>query len=242
MKKLHLILFFFSMISLGQNAPIELKIDSITTLDSIPEERNFMINYHIENLTNKEVSFFMNPKELIPDSRASLSRKISYKVYENNNYLDIGNLFVDLRSREFDKAFSNAKTAEEKNQLMSKFMNKEFLIDHNDSLKNLSKDNLAFFEKIKSNSLMNTIFTLKPNEKKSFSKKLIWNKKRYIKIDDNEYYIDENTPHFMELSINLMKEEYQNQLEPKDYEKIINNPNFIKGGFTSNKMEINFKE
>jgi len=242
MKKLYYLLFFFSVISLGQNAPIELKIDSITTLDSIPEERHFMITYHIENLTNKEVSFFMNPKELIPNSRASLSRKISYKVYENNNYLDIGNLFVDLRSREFDKSFSNAKTAEEKNQIMNKFLNKEVMIDSNDSLKNLSKDKLAFFEKIKANALMNTIFTLKSNEKKSFSKKLIWNKKRYIKIDDNEYYIDENTPHFIELSMNLMKEEYQNQLEPEDYEKIQKNQNFIKGWFTSNKMEINFKE
>ena len=65
--------FLFVLISfttLAQNSAIKIEIDSITSLDSIPTERKFTINYHIENLTDNDVSFFLNPNKLIPNSTA----------------------------------------------------------------------------------------------------------------------------------------------------------------------------
>ena len=60
MKKALLFFVFFYCNCFGQNPPIAIRIDAITSLDSIPNERKFTINYSIENLTNKEVSFFLN--------------------------------------------------------------------------------------------------------------------------------------------------------------------------------------
>jgi len=86
------------------------------------------------------------------------------------------------------------------------------------------------------------IITLKPKQKIAYTKNLIWDKKRYLKFDENEFYLDEKTPHYFELTINLMKEQFKDLLEPEEFQTIMNNPNFIKGWFISNKMEINFKE
>ena len=54
MKIISIVFFLYVTSIFGQNQQIELKIDSIASLDSIPTERKFTINYHIENLTDKE--------------------------------------------------------------------------------------------------------------------------------------------------------------------------------------------
>ena len=76
---------------------------------------------------------------------------------------------------------------------------------------------------------------------KSYTKKLLWDKTRYYKLDDNEFYLDEKSNHFLEISITLLKEEYQKTVSKEMFETITKNKNFIKGSFVSNKHLINFQ-
>jgi len=223
MKNVLLFFFIYCFNCFGQNPSIALRIDAITSFDSIPQERKFTINYHIENLTEKEVSFFLNPNSFIPNSRASMSRACFYKIYQNLEVMEMDNIFID-RKAEFVKAeFEKAKTDEEKKAFFKKYIE----IDIDAPTENL---------------ILKEVLTLNPHEKKLFSKTLLWNKKRYFKIDDIEHYIDEVIPHYFELSIHLIKDEAKGELSDQEFQKIMNNKLFIKGWYTSNKVEINFKE
>ena len=235
--------FLFVLISfttLAQNSAIKIEIDSITSLDSIPTERKFTINYHIENLTDNEVSFFLNPNSLVSNSRASMSRFVSYKIYQNKESIDIENIFGRRKNVLFLENLKNAKTEEEKRILIENHL-KELKIDVASDIKNAKEDNNYFWKKENQN-LLSDIIILNPKQKKIFSKTLFWDKKRYRKIDDIEYYLDEMITHYFELSINLMKQEYKDKLSDDDYQQIMSNPNFIKGWYTSNRIEINFKK
>jgi hypothetical protein len=237
----NILLFFFLYCNcFGQNPPIAIRIDTITSLDSIPSERKFAINYTIENLTDNEVSFFLNPNALISNSRASMSRFVSYKIYQDKEAIDIDNIFGNRKSERFEEDLKNAKTEEEKKIVIEKHL-KEMNIDVASDLKKAKEDE-NYFWKRQNKDLLEDRITLNPNQKKSFTKTFSWDKKRYFKIDEVEYYIDEKIPHYFELSINLMKEEFKDKLSTEEFDKIQNDKSFIKGWFTSNKMEINFKE
>ena len=231
----YFLLFFFT---LSVSAQIELKIDSISSLDSITSERKFTINYHIENLTDKEVSFILYPKTLTDFNSGSMARTIFYKIYQNKELLDFENIFINKKMKVFRNAQEKAKTQEEKDLILKKFLKDEMKIDM-DSIKKKNEKELLIWQK---KELLNSNITLKPKERISYSKNLIWDKKRYFKIENNEFYIDEEKPHYIELTINLRKEDLKEELDTKEFQDIMNNPNFIKGWFTSNKVEINFKE
>ena len=84
--------FLFVLISFttfAQNSAIKIEIDSITSSDSIPTERKFTINYQIENLTDNDISFFLNPTVLTPNSRASMSKNVIYHPYQVFHHTDI---------------------------------------------------------------------------------------------------------------------------------------------------------
>ena len=91
------------------------------------------------------------------------------------------------------------------------------------------------------NLLQNSVF-LKPNETQNFTIQTNWNKKRYFKMDDNEYYLNENDKFEIEILLYLDKSNRKNSLSPEEFSKIISDENFLQGTFTSNKMEVNFKE
>lgn len=217
-----ILLFFFYCNCFAQNPPIAIMIDSITSFDSIPEERKFTIHYSIENLTDKEVSFFLNPNSFISNSRASMSRTISYKIFQNQEVMEMDNIFINKRAKFIWDEFEKAKTDEEKKVFFKKHMETDL---------DVSKEDL----------ILKDLLILKPNEKRLFSKTLLWDKKRYFKIDDIEYYLDEIIPHYFELSINLMREEFKDKLSAEEFQKIMTDKSFVKGWFTSNKVEINFK-
>ncbi len=235
MRKLYYLLFF---ISCSVSAQIELKIDHISFLDSIPTERKFTINYHIENLTDKEVSFFLYPKTLTPNLRASQSKTIIYKIYEETDLLDIEDVFNNKKREAFIKKLEEAKTQKEKDSLLSIFFKKEMNMDYQAMINKDEKELLKHEKEL----VLNSIISLKPKEKILYTKTLNWDKTRYYKILDNEYYINEDKPHFIELSINLDKVGYNYNLESEEFEKITSQMNFVQGTFTSKKMEINFKE
>ena len=84
--------------------------------------------------------------------------------------------------------------------------------------------------------------TLQPKEIKSYIIKTNWNKKRYYNQDDIEYYLDEKDTFDFELVLDLKKTLFEHELSTTEYNVIKNNPNFIQGIYTSNKMRINFGE
>ena len=238
MKIISIVFFLYVTSIFGQNQQIELKIDSIASLDSIPTERKFTINYHIENLTDKEVSLFLYPKNLTPNLRASQSKTVNYKIYQENELLDIEDVFKNKKIATFFKKLEEAKTQKEKDSLLTIFLKKEMNMDYQTMIPKDEKELLKHEKEL----VLNSIISLKPKEKILYTKTLNWDKTRYYKIVDNEYYINEDKPHFIELSINLDKVGSNYNLEPEEFEKITDKMNFIQGTFTSNKMEINFKE
>jgi hypothetical protein len=90
--------------------------------------------------------------------------------------------------------------------------------------------------------LLQSIVYLKPNETKNFQIITFWDKQRYFKIDENEYYLDENEKYEFELSLYLDKLNRKEKLTEEEFTKIKNDENFIEGRFSSNKMKINFGE
>jgi hypothetical protein len=90
--------------------------------------------------------------------------------------------------------------------------------------------------------LLQSLVYLKPNETKNFQIITFWDKQRYFKIDENEYYLDENEKYEFELSLYLDKLNRKEKLTEEEFTKIKNDENFIEGRFSSNKMKINFGE
>lgn len=244
MKYTMLLFLFCCFISFGQKPPIEIKIDTITSSDSIPDERIFTVNYHIENLTDSEISFFLNPNGMTPNARASMSKNVNFKLFQNEEIIDIDDIFTTKASKLYEEGMRNAKTEDEKNAIMTKFFEDNLKINL-DSI-NIEAEKHQFDENYdkqeKQKWFSESTIKLKPKEIKHYSHQLEWFKNRYFKIDAIEYYLDEKTPHYFEISINLMKAEFKNQLTEEDFQTIMNNKNFIKEWFTSNKVEINFKE
>jgi hypothetical protein len=158
-------------------------------------------------------------------------------ILENEKQVHQNVLQNNIRFIKYKSNFENAISEADKKAITEEF------------LKSFSKDSTARkaqrermlkindFEYVKS-----SITTLKPNEVRDFTETYYWNKIRYYKQDDLEYYIDENTPYFLELSMNIPKDEFQYFFSDVEFKKIKENPNFIDGIIRSNQVELNFKE
>ena len=226
-----LVFLFLSNLTIGQVIPLRLKIDAINYNDSI-NKRTFIINYNIENLTNKELTYFLNPTDFISNTRASLSTKIAYKIYQDNDLINVDDIIND----ENNTKLKGAKSDKELSLLMNKFLiTNGIYFDNNNPIDSLT------LSKLKAEKLFSSMQTIGPNETKSYTKKLFWDKTRYYKLDDNEFYLDEKSNHFLEISITLLKEEYQKTVSKEMFETITKNKNFIKGSFVSNRHLINFQ-
>jgi hypothetical protein len=218
-----ILILLYSAFLFGQK-PVELKIESITSVDENQEERMFTINYSITNKTDKTINFILKPEDLIPISGGSMRPNPYYKIYENNSSIDVSGVFTGKKRV---KHFKNeAEMSKHRDSIMNAITNKPF--------ETLQRELIEMYQK-------NTQ-VLNPNETKQFTTELNWNKNRYFKNDVMEYYIDEKEPHFYELHINLMKEELLSKFSEEEKNEILKDKNFIKGWFTSNKVEINFRE
>ena len=219
-----LILFFFSIFSFAQNTALEIKIDSITSVDSVKKERKFKINYHIENRTNNSISFILNPNSIRSNATSSLSYTPAYRLYQEDEVINADNIFNTKKAKEsIDKILKDLKFK-----------------------KGRSKDDLLNEQKIMeaqtSRDIINSIIKLNPKEVKEYSIVLDWDRNRYLNYFDNEYYLDEKATHYIDLCVNLFKDELKDKLLPADYKKIMEDKTIIKGTAQSNKKEINFKE
>jgi len=216
-------ILFFCLTAFSQSKPLELKILSLTEIDSV-SERTFSLGFSISNKTDKTIHFILNPEGLIPISGGSMRPNPYYKIYEKETSIDISNLFT---GRKVSRTFKSEEDFKKYQDSLSEVVK-------NKTLEELVKENKA--------STIKNIQEMKPNETKEYSSTFRWDKNRYFKNDVMEYYIDEKESHFFELHINLMKEELLSKFSEEEQNEILKDKNFIKGWFTSNKVEINFRE
>ena len=213
----------FSIAVFSQSKQIELKIDSITNSNT-DDGRRFTLHYHITNLTQKPISFVLNTKSLIPIGTGSLNPSVYYKLYENEISIDVTGVFNDENETRF-------------------FKNKAEFDTYRDSLmnyrKNLTPEQLLQLKKVK---FLENIQELASNKTIHLTQILIWNKQRYHKNDDIEYYIEEKEKHFIELHINLMTEELLMSFTEAEKKELLKDKVLTKGWFTSNKVEIDLGE
>ncbi len=236
-----LVFFLFISISIyGQQNLLEIKIDSIKTDDSNPKERQFTINYHIENLSNNSILIYLQSNKIIPNAVASMSLKTVYKIYRNKDFIDLDGIFENYQDplEEKNKSLNDpeyynkliTKSGFTKSKLDSVFKkyngNKEIITDDFD-LPNASK-------------LKDLIILFNPKEIKNFSVKCSWNKKRYSKNGDDEYYLEDKSDYFIEFVLVLSIEKLKNRLKTSDFENLKKDKNFVSGVFTSNKIKIDF--
>ncbi|WP_298136649.1 hypothetical protein [Flavobacterium sp.] len=235
--KIRIFLFLiYSSLSFGQK-PLEIIIDSIQTSDSISDVRKFTVNYHIQNTTNKEVMFINCAFPLTNFYPDVTKLNVFSVIVENNKYIRLNILHKDISYLRHLDSLANAESAEAKAKIILAY------------IKNRSRDTTKMKSEVEKRKKINdfeyvksAIQIFQPKEIRSFTETLYWNKKRYYKVDDLEYYIDEKEPYYLELSMVFFKKEFQYFFEEEHFKKMINNPNFLEGHIISNKVEMNFKE
>ena len=91
-----MIRFYWMLVFIGLSAnaqQLELKIDSISIDDSDSTERVFNLHYHLENLTNERLRFFLNTSNIVSSTGGSSTMYPFYKLYEEDSFLEVGNVF-----------------------------------------------------------------------------------------------------------------------------------------------------
>jgi hypothetical protein len=250
--------FLFAMLfSATAFAQLDFKIDSIATADSA-KERKYTIFYHLTNLTDKKLSFFQKPETLISNNGGSMSNCPYYKIYEGDKFLNLGNAFDRPEKAEtFRQRDSHdpAKNLEILKEIQENFVLTDSMVaqikrlGHTSERIEISDSLMIEFKKgtyhpngleFRKHNLMEDLFTLDPNETKTFTKIVSWDKDRYFFHDPEEFYLDEKGKYFLEITMVLMKEPFKDKLTEEQYQKILTDKNFIKGVFVSNKKEISF--
>ncbi len=241
-------IFLFLLISIAsysQNAKIQVKVDSIYYVDTNYKNREYYINYKVTNTTDKDISFFLIPNALIAETASSSTLYTVYKIYQNGIYENMDGPFFeyesleelrlaqidDINSIEF-KGLSNTVKQNRKTQIA------EYIKKYKDE-GGLSLDKQWIYE---NQRLLDNIIKLTPNESQKFTIKTLWNKDKYIKNDDLEFYLDDTKTIEFELILDLKKQQFKQKLAPEYFAKIEKDNNFIEGTFISNKIEISFKE
>lgn len=227
--------------------PLTLSIDSITSKEEDEKERIFTVKYSLKNNTNDTLSFFLEPKNVSPSTGGSLTKEMYYKIFENDTFIEIGQAFNQSFRHKIDRDFESAATDAERDSIIINFMAvklevepaKLFEIYKEEGLAGVTDTSKDHMQKAISR-IKNYYHTLNPNQTEHFEATFNWNKNRYYYLEPNEFYLDENAKHYFELTFVALKEEYQSKLDEEVFNKIMKMPNFIKGVFVSNKVEINF--
>lgn len=239
----YLLLLFISTAVFSQSPIIKIEIDSISSIDSL-SYRKFTIDYSIRNISNNKISFFLNPERVIASSGGSMETSVSGSLFQEKEELPMHSILsYTSKSRELPEGFALIKDEKEKNRVLKKYLKDVLDIDIEDEIEEVKKNTDSIYRLKKSSErLMKSIMTLEPFDVKHYTKTFYWNKKRYHRVDEMEYYINENSKCFLLLYIVLLKEEYKERMIESDYKDLMKIPNFVKGWYTSGKVEINFSE
>ena len=232
-----LILLVFQ-IAIAQDQPLEVVIDQIVEDNSDANARKFTVNFHLANLTDMDICFFLKPDDLVSNNDGSMSNHPYYKIYQNDNFLNLGTVFGRQKKGDIRENI----TIDPKNISPEVLEYLKTYYDITDEQIAELKE-FGYFKtrlKVRREELMNHVITLKPKESRAFSKVISWDKDRYFFHDPEEFYLSETEKHYLEITVLLMKETFKEKLSEEDYTQIMANPNFLKGVFVSNKAEINF--
>jgi len=238
-------LLFAIFSTFAQDKKLEVKINSITTEDVNSSNRVFNINYQIENKTNDTISFFLMPNALIANAASSSTLYTVYKIYQNGKFEDMDGPFFEYETAnelEYatleDRNTEYAKKLLKRIQMVQSITTSKYYKEYKDNGGN-SNDYKWILNRGK---LLKNIVQINPNQTKEFTIKTLWNKNRFIKNDDLEYYLNENDIFEIELILDLKTDIFKDQLSEEDFKMIKENPNFIKGEFISNKFKLDFKD
>ncbi|MFV8353055.1 hypothetical protein [Flavobacterium sp. XS2P14] len=215
---------FISLCSNAQNTDIEVQIDSITYKDPSTSERIFTVHYHIKNKTKSLISLVLNTNELRSNMYNSSSWIPSYRLFQEKNMIKTTTLF----------------DAKKSDAILKKMM--QDLESNRDKLNKYLLAKQKVISTTISKNIINSIFKLKGNETKSFVASLTWDKNRYHKHFDNEYYLDQKSTHYLDLFLYFNKYELKDHLLPEDLNTILEDATIATGWLYSNKMEINFND
>ena len=238
-------LLLFSIVTFSQSKVLNVKINAINSKEIKINRKQYIINYQIENLTNQEVSFFLTPNTLIANAASSMTLFTVYKIYINGEFTPLDGPFfekygVDWEAfRETNKNLTEVEFKKLAKKTFENFQNESKIII--ESYKNKGGTNTDELWILKNDNLMKSKIILKPKEIKSFKIETNWDKERYFKQDDLEYYLNENDQYEFELTLDLKKTAFENQLSKEEFMTIERDKNFIQGIFTSNKVIIDFK-
>lgn len=221
MKRFFLLFFCASLFS--QSKPVAITINSLKIVNG-ENERNYILTYTISNLSDKTINFILNPNAVIPIGSGSLNPSVYYKLYENESSLDVSGVFNTNAS---PRRFKDQKEMQKYSDSIS------------DIYKNKSEEKM---QKESQETTKSYFQNLRPKEEKQYQAVLSWDKKRYFRNDEIEYYINETAKHFFELHINLMQDELLTNFTAAEKEELLKGKNMVKGWFTSEKVEIDFTE
>lgn len=244
MRKLLFIFFLFSITISAQNPVISVQINSVSNDESSKILTEYQFNYQIKNNTNNEISFFLLPNALIANTASSLSLYPVYKMYQNGNFEDMDGPFFEYETQnELDYAKLEDKNSNEAKNLINRIQTVQSIISKQYYKKYLENGGKETNKKwiCENQKILNNVVVLKPNETKNFIIKTLWDKNRFVKNDDLEYYLDENNTIELELILDLKTNLFKEYLSDNDLKKINENPNFISGTFVSNKIVVPFK-
>ena len=217
------VFLFISLSGSAQNTDIEVQIDSITHQDPSTSERIFTVHYHIKNKTKSLISLVLNTKELRSNMYNSSSWIPSYRLFQEKNMIETNSVFD-----------SKKNDAGLRKMMQDLENNRKGLADY--LLKKQKELEIKTSKKI-----IESIVKFQANETKNFSATLSWDKNRHQKFEDNEYFLDQNSKHYLDLFLYLNKEELTSTLLPEDLKIILNDPTIATGWIYTNKVEINFK-
>lgn len=245
MRKLLFIFFLFSELLMAQKPVISVKINAVTTEEIAKNTSEYQFQYQIENNSNNDISFFLLPNALIANTASSLSLYPVYKIYQNGIFEDMDGPFFEYETQnELEYAKLEDKNSEEAKNLANRIQTVQSIISKQYYKKYTEKGGKETNKKwiFEHQKILNNIVILKPNETKKFVIKTLWNKNRFVKNDDLEYYLDEKNTIELELILDLKTNSFKEYLSEDDLQKINANPNFISGTFVSNKIKLTFKD
>lgn len=101
-------------------------------------------------------------------------------------------------------------------------------------------DSQKAFLKENPKSILAHLESINPKEKRIFEQIFYWDRKRYYFAHDIEYYLDEKTNYFFEITMVMVKERYKNDMPEELYKQIASDNRYVIGAFTSNKYPIDF--
>ncbi|MFT3794951.1 hypothetical protein [Flavobacterium sp.] len=230
--------------STSAQSTLKVSIDSITTDDSHSLRRKYNIHYHIENRTDKPLSFFLHPHTLIANAASSMTLFAVYKIYQNDEFQDMdGPFFPNVPEAAQLDNFPNHNTPEAREFI--KKTNEKYKAEYDAMIANYHQNGGKSTDEkwiIRNQKLLRSKMTLQPHQKQPFVILTTWDRIRVVNNGDLEYYLNEKDAFEIEIVLDLKKTLFKTDLSETEFAKIKNDATFIEGIFTSNKMRINFGE